>query len=167
MMKLALVALAGSASAFSLPRVVSRVTIPLRAASPVAVADLPPEAFQVVSSGVGLEEAFGAAGVLGLGYMGMQMMTAPKDDDVPKKRSSFGWLQADMRVPLPKYEDLQLACHLVGVDGKNQMYLCSAQSKSSFSSCDISDDFTQYYGHTVYVCTGGNDPRSKDNDIVT
>ena len=72
-----------------------------------------------------------------------------------KLTDGFGWLQADMRMPLPSWEELQQACHLVGDHNGHFMYLCaSPQQDSTLETCEISEDFTQYYKNTVYVCAG-------------
>ena len=72
-----------------------------------------------------------------------------------KPTDGFGWLQADMRMPLPSWEELQQACHLVGDHNGHFMYLCaSPQQDSTLETCEISEDFTQYYKNTVYLCAG-------------
>ena len=67
-------------------------------------------------------------------------------------KSSFGWLQADMRVPLPSYDELRDACHAIGLDQGEQVYLCASSSGADFDDCAISDDFSEYYGESVYIC---------------
>ena len=73
--------------------------------------------------------------------------------------AGFGWLQADMRVPLPSWEELQQACHLVGTHNGRYMYLCATNAvavEQELDDCKVSQDFTRYYGgKTVFVCAGG------------
>lgn len=76
--------------------------------------------------------------------------------DIPK--ADFGWLQADMRVPLPTFKELQSACHLIGSDEEHNMYLC-AEEEPNLESCTASDDFSMYYGKTVFICRGGLAPK--------
>jgi len=167
-----------AAGAFITNGVAIRPKVSVRAATPLAVLDpLPPEAFyipaqQATSSGGGLD-VVSLVAVLSIAYLAVSLMGPAEDTiasekkPVQPKKSNFGWLNADMRVPPPKYEQLSDACHLIGADGRNQLFLCSAQSKDGFISCEISDDFTKFYGRDVFVCIGGKDPRSKDTDVVT
>ena len=71
--------------------------------------------------------------------------------------SGFGWLQADLRMPLPSLEELQQTCHLVGNHQGKHVFLCAdAGQDAELSGCAISDDFSTYYGQPVYVCAGGD-----------
>ena len=71
-----------------------------------------------------------------------------------RKDTSFGWLHADMRMPLPPYKDLEGACHLVGSHRGKYMWLCATAGGEGYTSCNESRDFTEYYGKTVWVCEG-------------
>uniref|UniRef100_A0A7S2CM44 Store-operated calcium entry-associated regulatory factor n=1 Tax=Haptolina brevifila TaxID=156173 RepID=A0A7S2CM44_9EUKA len=73
--------------------------------------------------------------------------------------SEFGWLHADMRIPLPTLADLRLSCHLIGQHDGHHMYLCSSRqpSDSMLGNCELSEDFTAYYGAEVFVCQGSKD----------
>ena len=70
------------------------------------------------------------------------------------KSRGFGWLQADLRMPLPPWAELQEACHLVGTHGGKYMYLCASRDMG-YDGCKQSSDFSDYYGKPVYVCSGG------------
>ena len=61
-----------------------------------------------------------------------------------------GWLTCDMRVPLPAYKDLETGCHLLNTINGARWWLCAAQEDKS--ECVKSQDFSEYYGRTVYVC---------------
>lgn len=71
-------------------------------------------------------------------------------------RTKFGWLQADMRVPLPTLEALRESCHLIGQHDGYHMYLCGSRQPdgSALSKCAHSEDFSTYYGTQVFVCQG-------------
>ena len=77
----------------------------------------------------------------------------PNPSKPAKATDGFGWLQADMRMPLPPWEELQQACHLVGDHHGHFMYLC-ANPQQEYETCELSDDFSKYYKHDVYVCAG-------------
>lgn len=85
-------------------------------------------------------------------------ISQPGVADKRKNKIEFGWLHADLRVPLPPYEDLKNSCHLIGAGVGDhegyQMYLCAskAPSDSNLSSCELSQDFTKHYGNPVYLC---------------
>jgi hypothetical protein len=86
---------------------------------------------------------------------------ADKDDG--KSRTDFGWLQADMRVPLPTLASLRDSCHLIGQHNGHHMYLCASPQPSdgALSNCGLSNDFTKYYGSPIYVCEGGKSEMEK------
>lgn len=119
--------------------------------------------------------------------------TAADQPDEAAKR--FGWLNADMSVPLPTLQDLEDSCVRVGqqrgcaaslahaalrqaasrrplvasttcarpkqpargrlaclvLDCRSTFYLCKQKSEG-FRACEVSHDFSQYYGESVYVC---------------
>ena len=66
--------------------------------------------------------------------------------------ATFGWLQADMRVPLPPLAELADACHLIGTDKGEPVFLCATAQRDGFGGCARSDDFSTFYGQSVYVC---------------
>jgi len=68
--------------------------------------------------------------------------------------SSFGWLHADLRTPLPTLEELRTACHLVGEREGHRMFLCASESASGHKVCGASEDFSRYYGEVVFICRG-------------
>ena len=78
----------------------------------------------------------------------------------------FGWLQADLRMPLPSWEELQAACHLVGQHKGKYMYLCAESGQDGYSGCAISRDFSDYFKHEVYVCEGGDAERYRVREGV-
>ena len=89
----------------------------------------------------------------------MRQASSADKDDAPIKASPFGWLHADLRVPLPEWDELQHTCHLIGSEEKHLMYLCATPSGDGFTECLPSTDFSTYYGHDVYICKGGPPPR--------
>ena len=135
-----------AAGAFITNGVAIRPKVSVRAATPLAVLDpLPPEAFyipaqQATSSGGGLD-VVSLVAVLSIAYLAVSLMGPAEDTiasekkPVQPKKSNFGWLNADMRVPPPKYEQLSDACHLIGADGRNQLFLCSAQVSLAPTPC--------------------------------
>ena len=78
----------------------------------------------------------------------------PLDYPLRDQPVTFGWLHADMRVPLPPLDDLDSACHLIGQQNGHRMFLCTSKSQSEDRECDISSDFSKYYGAEVMVCRG-------------
>ena len=77
-----------------------------------------------------------------------------------KNKIEFGWLHADLRVPLPTYEDLKTSCHLIGEGvGDHEgfmMYLCASDSPNDpVIHCERSNDFSKHYEQDVYLCRGG------------
>lgn len=124
-----------------------------------------PSGFADVTAGATAAESSleAAASVLALcvaAFVGSTMLSATTEteaEDQPGHREaqSFGWLQADLRMPLPSFAELQDACHLVGSWKGHNMFLCSsAQQMGSTTSCKQSADFTEYYGQPVFVCEG-------------
>lgn len=71
-----------------------------------------------------------------------------------ERLSTFGWLHADLRTPLPSLEELRDACHLIGERDGHRMWLCASQSATSHKVCGTSNDFSTYYGEEVFVCRG-------------
>jgi len=67
--------------------------------------------------------------------------------------SSFGWHDADLRMPLPAYSDLDE--HPIGVRDGHRVYLCTAAAAArNYKACtvELSKDFSEYYGHSVFIC---------------
>ena len=77
----------------------------------------------------------------GLGDVGD---VAPADQADPKKSrmDKFGWIHADLRVPLPELASLRTACHLIGQHNGHDMYLCGNPQPqgSTLSLCELSED---------------------------
>jgi len=73
-----------------------------------------------------------------------------------RSATAFGWLHADMRVPLPSLEELRQACHFIGEHENRQVYLCTTEQPDAegLDSCELSDDFTKHYGTNIYLCRG-------------
>ena len=63
---------------------------------------------------------------------------------------NFGWLKADLRMPLPDLAELQGACHRIGTMHENghTLYLCADKSPG----CQQSRDFSDHYKQPVYIC---------------
>lgn len=59
---------------------------------------------------------------------------------VPESR--FGWIQADLRSPLPPIEDLE--AHPIGFHGGRPVFLCSQRATSRFLHVERSADFTEH-----------------------
>lgn len=80
-----------------------------------------------------------------------RMAKPARPADAALDEATFGWLQADMRVPLPPLAELKSACHLLGVEKGRQVFLC-AEPENFGGGCARSGDFSEYYGEPVYVC---------------
>ena len=71
--------------------------------------------------------------------------------------SSFGWIQADLRKPLPPIEELHE--HPIGFRDGRRVVLCTESyliaSRKMFETIEVSKDFTEHYEESerVYVCT--------------
>ena len=92
---------------------------------------------------------------LGDSFGGEDAAASP-DSSTDAGVGGFGWLQADLRMPLPSWAELEQACHPVGNHNGWHMYLCSSKQQGGrLEKCEVSEDFTKYYGQTVYVCAGG------------
>jgi len=68
--------------------------------------------------------------------------------DAPQ--STFGWLQADLRTPLPPLEELQV--HPIGLRDGKQVFLCTAAEAIKYRAVEVSRDFSEHYGQSVYIC---------------
>jgi hypothetical protein len=83
------------------------------------------------------------------------------------KTNTFGWLQADLRMPLPPWEELKEACHLVGKHDGHYMFLCAdASQDDGLTKCEVSSDFSLHYGRQVYVCIGGKAEERRESGSV-
>jgi hypothetical protein len=93
---------------------------------------------------------------------GLEEEPAAEEED-ESSRTGFGWLQADLRVPLPTLSDLRDSCHLIGQHDGYHMYLCGQRQPddAKMTNCAISQDFTTYYGTQVYVCQGQKSEMSR------
>lgn len=73
--------------------------------------------------------------------------------------SSFGWLQADLRRPLPPLEELTADGHPIGLVDGRRVYLCRIEPEQvrehgiKYGTVEVSKDFTEYYGERVYICS--------------
>lgn len=125
---------------------------------------LDPSIFDGASAAVDTANAFdigpfGRAGLCGLGIYSLLTIIDPPSKRWEKLRekradaavAGFGWLQADMSVPLPSLAELSDSCHRIGAKEGSTFYLCG-QPNNDFSSCAPSEDFSEYYGERVYVC---------------
>lgn len=165
------------AAAFSyhpLPR--AHAAVPMRHRAITAIAPLegfdipadafdapPPAALELGSSG-GIVDVLVMVVFFFIGFNFMapalgedgDLFPGSTEEEEKPSRTSFGWLHADMRMPLPSLAMLQEACHPIGEHEGRQMYLCaSAQPEGGIGSCERSADFSEYYGDTVYLCKGG------------
>jgi hypothetical protein len=74
-------------------------------------------------------------------------------DSVPE--SKFGWLQADLRSPLPEIDGLD--SFPIGVHAGRKVYLCNTDAAIDFVTnaqkghVELSPDFTKHYGERVFV----------------
>ena len=66
-----------------------------------------------------------------------------------EKLGKFGWLQADMRVPLPSFAELENACHRIGNQDGREVYLCATAPSVR---CQENAVFSEYYKQPVYIC---------------
>ncbi len=96
------------------------------------------------------------------------MGQGPKEDLerflASRPESSFGWLNADLRgKPLPAtIEELEVNAFPLGMYEGRRVYLCRIQADrvsearkhlATYSNIEVSRDFSDFYGETVYVCT--------------
>ena len=69
--------------------------------------------------------------------------------------STFTWHHADIRVPLPSIDELTE--HPIGVRDGHRVFLCAERHLISappkYVAVEFSEDFTDYYGERVYVCS--------------
>ena len=162
--------------AVPLARPACSLSAPARASPTTAVLDLPPEEvaklFDSGDAAAGVADAAGMHPLLDAAIFLITLNVAISffggfgdglaDEDDPdklelassRKETEFGWLQADLRMPLPSWKELQDACHLVGSFRGKYMYLCASSEPSDYDGCAVSKDFSEYYGNTVYVCQG-------------
>jgi len=176
MMRLSLLLLASTFCATGAFRAVTPLVgarFARRATTPLAMLPPLPELFSTFSIAVGeitsgLEEPTGdtfadVATVFLFGFLMSKLFSglheAGSASSTPKADEglrSFGWLQADHRIPLPAIDDLSDGCHLVGNDGTRQMFLCKPDNHDDFGICELSDDFSAFYGQEVLVCAGSS-----------
>ena len=62
--------------------------------------------------------------------------------------STFGWLQADMRLPLPPLDELN-APHPIGARAGQSLFLCREELALQFAEIERSADFSRHYGEDV------------------
>jgi len=62
--------------------------------------------------------------------------------------TNFGWVQADLRGPLPPLEDLDKL--RVGVKGGHTLHLCRGEEAVGYASIERSLDFSEHYGASLY-----------------
>ena len=67
--------------------------------------------------------------------------------------TKFGWVQADLRGPLPPLDELD--CLRVGASREtgHTLHLCRAAEAVGFASIERSIDFSEHYGEPVYICS--------------
>ena len=67
--------------------------------------------------------------------------------------TKFGWVQADLRGPLPPLDELD--CLRVGASREtgHTLHLCRAAEAVGFASIERSIDFSEHYGESVYICS--------------
>ena len=67
--------------------------------------------------------------------------------------TKFGWVQADLRGPLPPLDELD--CLRVGTSREtgHTLHLCRAAEAVGFASIERSVDFSEHYGEPVYICS--------------
>jgi len=79
-----------------------------------------------------------------------------------RPQSKFGWLNADLRQPLPQTIDELTEAFPIGIADGRRVYLCRIQpdlvdeahkQMAAFASIEVSKDFSDYYGEKVYICT--------------
>ena len=107
---------------------------------------------------------FGRAGMFGLMVYGILSVADSPSKKLAKLRAEqrmqpdvaaqqFGYLNADLSVPLPPLKELSDSCHRIGAKEGSTFYLCGQPSQQF--SCALSESFSEYYGESVYVCRQG------------
>ena len=61
-----------------------------------------------------------------------------KDAEPRPEAKSFGWLQADLRMPLPSWEELQESCYRIGEHQGHTMYECFGVPAHTTAACRFS-----------------------------
>jgi hypothetical protein len=65
---------------------------------------------------------------------------------------NFGWLHADMRLPLPSLDQLENACVPIGsLDGEKPVFICGAPNPSVMGQCvqsKVGETMRSDFGHT-------------------
>mmetsp|Transcript_6562 Transcript_6562/g.16235 ORF Transcript_6562/g.16235 Transcript_6562/m.16235 type:complete len:148 (+) Transcript_6562:23-466(+) len=120
-----------------------------------------PPAVAMLDPGLVTADMIGRASVFGLCvYTVLSYVDPPsfrrhrRPPPVPQpdaEAQQFGWLNADMSVPLPTLQDLEKSCVRVGKLRGSTFYLCKQKSEA-FQACELSADFSAHYGENVYVC---------------
>jgi len=71
--------------------------------------------------------------------------------------TKFGWVQADLRGPLPPLEDLDRL--RVGSSRGHTLHLCRGSEAIGYASIERSLDFSEHYGEPVFICSMEERPR--------
>ena len=120
-----------------------------------------PNLFDSASSAAVDFGVFGRCGAVGLLTYSTLMVVDPPSKRWAKRQAelrtqpdkaaaNFGYLNADLSVPLPTMEELKDSCHRIGVKAGSTFYLCAQPSEKY--ACAQSESFSEYYGEHVYVC---------------
>ena len=75
--------------------------------------------------------------------------------------TKFGWVQADLRGPLPPLEELDRlrVGRTPAASGGHTLHLCRGDEAIGYASIERSLDFTEHYGEPVYICSMEERPR--------
>ena len=77
-----------------------------------------------------------------------QKLVALKEEK-RKKMGEFGWLQRDVRIPLPTLAELEMSCHQIGMQDGMARYLCLEPANED---CVQSTAFSEHYEQPVFIC---------------
>ena len=81
--------------------------------------------------------------------------------DVAHHCACTGWVQADLRGPLPPLEELDRlrVGRTPAASGGHTLHLCRGDEAIGYASIERSLDFSEHYGEPVYICSMEERPR--------
>jgi len=80
--------------------------------------------------------------------LGETEMLLARLSSVPK--SEYGWLEADLRIPLPQKDELSM--HPIGYRDGRKVFLCHGSVVLEFAIVEHSIEFSEHYNDMVFIC---------------